>query len=74
MEIRIGLKHTARELNFETEATVDEVRKQVQEAVEKDKALLTFTDARGREFLVDTESIAYLELGSDTGRRVGFVS
>lgn len=74
MEIRIGLKHTPRELTFDSDASAEDVRSSIEEAINKDRALITFSDTRGREFLVDTESIAYVELGTDSGRRIGFVS
>jgi hypothetical protein len=63
VEVRIGIKHSPRELSFETESTADEVR-----------ALIALADVKGRQYLVDTESIAYIELGGEGGRKVGFIS
>ena len=37
-------------------------------------ALLSLTDTKGRQYLVDTDSISYVELGAEAGRKVGFVS
>lgn len=74
MEIRIGIKHSPRELAFETDAAADEVRAIVEQAIAEESALATFTDSKGRQYLVDTESIAYVELGGDAGRKVGFVN
>lgn len=74
MEIRIGIKHAPRELQFETDSTADEVRALVDAAIADDSQLLALADAKGRQYLVDTDSIAYLELGGDSGRKVGFVS
>lgn len=74
MEVRIGIKHSPRELAFETDSTADEVRGLVEGAVSEDATLLALTDTKGRQYLVDTESIAYIELGGDGGRKVGFVS
>ena len=36
--------------------------------------LVSFTDSKGKQYLVPTASIAYVELGGDSGRKVGFVS
>ena len=72
MEVRIGIKHSARELAFETESSADEVRGLIEQATES--AFVALTDVKGRQYLVDTESITYVELGGDAGRKVGFIS
>ena len=74
MEVRIGIKHSPRELSFETDATADTVRGQVEQAVAGNAPLLSFSDTKGRQYLVDTDSISYVELGAEAGRKVGFVS
>lgn len=74
MEVRIGIKHSPRELSFEVDSTPAEVRAIIDQAVSNDDELLALTDLKGRQFLVDTDSIAYIELGAESGRRVGFVS
>jgi len=74
VEVRIGIKHSPRELSFETDATADAVRGQIEQAVANDSALLSLTDTKGRQYLVDTNSISYVELGAEAGRKVGFVS
>lgn len=71
MEVRIGIKHSPRELSFETDASADEIRT----LLEAEGAnLVTLSDNKGRQFLVNRESISYVELGSDTARKVGFIS
>ncbi|WP_336651265.1 MULTISPECIES: DUF3107 domain-containing protein [unclassified Leucobacter] len=74
MEVRIGIKHSPRELAFETEASAGEVRGLIDAAIAQDSALLALTDTRGRQYLVDTDSISYVELGGEAGRKVGFIS
>jgi hypothetical protein len=74
VEVRIGIKHSPRELSFETESTADEVRALIEDAVAKESALVALADVKGRQYLVDTESIAYIELGGEGGRKVGFIS
>ena len=71
MEVRIGINQSARELSFETDATAKELGDLVQAAT---TGLVSFSDTKGRTFLVNRESITYVELGSDTSRKVGFVS
>lgn len=74
MEIRIGIKHSPRELAFETQTTADELRARIEEAAAKDGALVALSDTKGKQYLVDAGSITYVEFGGDAGRKVGFIS
>ncbi len=74
MEIRIGIANTGRELNFETSESADAVRKTVATALDSGATHVTFTDSRGSSYLVPTAGLAYVELGSEESRRVGFVA
>ena len=47
MEVKIGVQHAPREVVLETNETVDEVEKQVAEAV-KNQGTLAIDDVRGR--------------------------
>lgn len=71
MEVRIGINQSARELSFETDATADEIRAIIGSQPD---GLAALTDSKGRQFLVNRASITYVELGSDTVRKVGFIS
>lgn len=74
MEVRIGITQSARELSFDTDATADEIRALIEAQEAHDGALVRLSDTKGRQFLVNREAIAYVELGGDASRRVGFVS
>lgn len=74
MEIRIGIKHSPRELAFETDSTSEELRTLIQSAAEKDRGLVALSDTKGKQYLVDAGSITYVEFGGDAGRKVGFIS
>ena len=74
MEIRIGIINTGRELNFETSTAADEVRAQVAAALEQNAAHVSFTDVKGNSYIVPTVNLAYIELGTEESRRVGFVA
>ena len=74
MEIRIGIVNTGRELNFETSASADEVRAKVTAALEQSSTHLDFADVKGNSYLVLTANLAYIELGTEESRRVGFVA
>ena len=74
MEIRIGIINSARELSFESSQTAAEVEAIVRAALDGDSAYFKLADDKGREFLVPTAGLAYVEVGSEASRRVGFVA
>ena len=74
MEIRIGIVNTGRELSFDTASSADDVRSQVSSALEQGTPHLSFTDVKGNSYLVPTANLAYIELGTEESRRVGFVA
>ncbi|MCL1839119.1 MAG: DUF3107 domain-containing protein [Propionibacteriaceae bacterium] len=71
MEIKIGIKHVARELTLETACTADEVEKAVSKAL-ADKSVFTIDDENGRRIIIPISHLAYLELGQENARKVGF--
>ena len=74
MEIRIGIINTGRELNFETSTSAEDIRTQVSAALEQNVAHVSFTDVKGNSYIVPTANLAYIELGTEESRRVGFVA
>ncbi len=71
MEIKVGIQHVAREITVDTEQTAAEVEKNLLKAL-SDDTLLTLTDAKGRKVLVPVDKIAYVDLGQEHVRPVGF--
>ncbi|WP_300265849.1 DUF3107 domain-containing protein [Microbacterium sp.] len=74
MEIRIGIVNNGRELSFETDTSADDVRSQVASALDQASAHVSFTDVKGNTYIVPTANLAYVELGTEESRRVGFVA
>lgn len=74
MEIRIGIINTGRELSFDTATSADDVRTQVSTALEQNAPQVSFTDVKGNSYIVPTAHLAYIELGTEESRRVGFVA
>lgn len=74
MDIRIGLTNTARELSFESADTADQVKQTVADALAKGTVHIELSDAKGASFLIPTANIAYVEVGAEGKRPVGFVS
>jgi hypothetical protein len=74
MEIRIGIRNTARELAFESSQTAKEVEATVASVLEADGKVLKLSDDKGRLFVVAAASLAYVEIGAEETRRVGFIA
>jgi len=73
MEIRIGVVYTARELNLETDDSVDTVTATVESTISAGDGVLWLTDKKGRRIGVPVDKIAYVEIVTDAGgRKVGF--
>ena len=72
MEVRIGVQHATRELVIDSAETTDAILAAVTAAVSGDASVLTLTDERGRQVLVPSDKLAYVEVGEPESRRVGF--
>lgn len=73
MEIRIGMINTAREIGLETSQSLAEVETLVANALSGTSGVLKLSDDKGKVYLVASANIAFVELGSDQNRRIGFV-
>jgi hypothetical protein len=71
VEIKVGIQHVAREIVIDTDQTAAEVEKNLLKAL-SDETILTLTDAKGRKVLVPVDKIAYVDLGQENARPVGF--
>ncbi|KSU67058.1 MULTISPECIES: DUF3107 domain-containing protein [Micrococcaceae] len=71
MEIRIGIQNVAREVVLESELSNSEVNDLVSKAI-ADGTSLALKDPKGREVLIPAAGIAYVEIGPEEVRRVGF--
>ncbi|WP_165314361.1 DUF3107 domain-containing protein [Agromyces protaetiae] len=73
MDVRIGLQNSPRELGFESSQTAAEIEQAVSAAL-SGQPLLKLTDAKGAVFVIPTSALAYVEIGSEDERRIGFVA
>ena len=73
MEVHIGVQNSARELSLETDLSASEIAEQITKALDA-KGILTLTDTKGRQIFVPTSALAYLEVGPEAARKVGFGS
>jgi hypothetical protein len=74
MDIKIGIKNSSRELSFDSSSTAKELEEKVSSAMDSDAKLINLSDSKGNVFLIPTKSIAYLEIGAEETRRVGFIA
>jgi len=72
VEVKIGVQHAPRELVLESEQSPAEVEAAVAAALSGKSALLQLVDEKGRRVLVPADKLAYVEIGEESGRRVGF--
>ncbi len=70
MEVKIGVQHVAREIVLESSQTAQEVSKAVAAALKGSS--LELTDEKGRLVVVPSAALAYVEIGAEESRRVGF--
>ncbi len=74
MEVRIGIVNIAREIALESSQTAAEIETAVAAALSSGTPSLALTDDKGKRYIVPTAGIAYVEIGSETERRVGFIA
>lgn len=72
MEVTIGVQNHPRELTLEIDESADQVAEAVKKALSD--GVLELTDSRGRRVVVPTATLAYVEVGPEETRRVGFGS
>jgi prefoldin subunit 5 len=74
MEIRIGIRENQRDLAFETNLSAAQVSALVSNAFAAKQDLVSFEDDKGKTILVSVASIAFVEIGAEQNRRVGFIA
>ena len=78
MDIRIGITQAAREITVEIEdedKTIKQIKAAADAALSGTTATLVLTDKRGRQVMIPSAKIAYVEFGAPDGdRKLGFGS
>jgi hypothetical protein len=74
MDIKIGIRQSSREISFESAQSAAEVQSAVAAALEGGARVLQLVDNKGRVFVVPTDALAYVEIGEEETRRVGFIA
>ncbi|MFM9135439.1 MAG: DUF3107 domain-containing protein [bacterium] len=71
MEIKIGVQQSAREIALDSALSADDIAQAVSAALAAG-GVLTLDDEKGRRVIVPADRIAYVEIGPEASRRVGF--
>lgn len=74
MDVKIGVRNSSREISFESSQSPAEVEVAVASALEAGAKVLKLADSKGRLFVVPTDALAYVEIGAEEQRRVGFIA
>jgi hypothetical protein len=74
VDIRIGIINSPREISFETTQSSHEIETVIADALESSAKFFKLADEKGSVYIVPLESFGYIEIGSETSRRVGFVA
>jgi hypothetical protein len=74
VEVKIGIQSIPRELVVDTDATAEEIERDLAAALAaKDgAAILALGTQKGGRVLIPADKIAFVEFGGDQSRRVGF--
>ena len=73
MQVRVGIRESARELVVDTNQSAAELEKQLDDALNGASKILKLVDSKGQQYLVPAAAVAYLEIGSASERKVGFI-
>ena len=71
MEVKVGIRDIAREVVLETKASASEIEEALSNALATG-GLLTLTDEKGRKVLIPSSQVAYIDLGTEHARQIGF--
>jgi hypothetical protein len=74
VDIRIGITNSPREISFESSQAASEIENVVSSALDSGAKYFKLVDSKGNSYLVPVESFGYIEIGSESSRRVGFVA
>jgi hypothetical protein len=77
VDVRIGVTQAPREISLELadDTDRDQLKARISEALANEDGTLWLVDQRGREVVVPSRRVAYVEIGTADGdRRIGFGS
>lgn len=74
MEVKIGVQFAPRELVVESAQAPAEIAAAVTEALASESGVLSLIDEKGRQVIVPSSKLAYVEIDESVVRKVGFTA
>jgi hypothetical protein len=74
MEVKIGMRNNARELEFESSQSSSQINDAVSAALNGGAKTISLTDSKGVVHIVTADALAYVVIGAEETRRVGFIA
>jgi hypothetical protein len=77
VDVRIGVTNSMREIDLDLDDSIDrgELKDHIEKALTSEDGVLWMADKRGREVVVPSSKVAYVEIGSPAdGRTIGFTA
>ncbi|MEJ6507777.1 MAG: DUF3107 domain-containing protein [Microbacteriaceae bacterium] len=72
MDIRIGIINNPRELILQSSQSLDEIESAIAAALANENGSLRLEDEKGHIFVVASRTLAFVEIGQEKSRKVGF--
>jgi hypothetical protein len=73
VEVKVGIQHVSREIVVESADSASDVEKELMSSIGAGgDGVFTLSDERGRKVLIPVSKIAYVDLGEENARHVGF--
>jgi hypothetical protein len=72
VDIRIGIINNPRELILQSSQSLDEIESAITAALANENGSLRLEDEKGHIFVVASRTLAFVEIGQEKSRKVGF--
>ena len=72
VEIRIGIVNTGRELVINSQQPPADIESAITQALATENGTLRLEDEKGHIFVVASRNLAFVEIGQEKSRKVGF--
>ena len=72
MEAHIGIVQTMKEITVEFDGDEAALRAAMEDSLTQGHRMLWFHDAKGKQYGIPADKVAYVEFGGDNERKVGF--
>jgi hypothetical protein len=72
-QVRIGISQSNQELNFECDLGRDEVQAIITKALDGNSTIV-LGDTKGHTVMLAASKVAFVELGSNADRKIGFTT